>query len=159
MLLDCTDASHVLYILVKFWIDSHVLSTDSKSLFVLVFVCDAYYKWDTGRIFLHNFKHEPYCQMYTFNHEWLIPFLEIVDYLFKFVLNLGALNLIADQGFLFLGLDIFSDLAKLDILTYKSSSLIGRCENDGIIFFRDKVSHYMADRVCWYNSWNSKSTT
>ncbi len=56
-----------------------MLRADSETLFMFVFIGNAYDKGYAWRIFLHHLQHEADSEMHTLNHEWFISSLVVIN--------------------------------------------------------------------------------
>ena len=79
MFLDDPDASHILDVLVKLRIDSHVLRADSEALFVFILICDADDEGNTRWVLLHHIEHEANRQVDTLDDDGLVASLEVIN--------------------------------------------------------------------------------
>jgi len=81
VLLDRSDALHVLDVFVELGVDGHVLGPNSEPLLVLVLIRDTYYEGDARGVLLHHVEHEAHGEVDTLHDQRLVPLLVLVDHL------------------------------------------------------------------------------
>lgn len=81
VLLNRSNALHVLDVFVELGVDGHVLGPHSKSLLVLVLIRDTYDKGYARGVLLHHVEHEAHGEVDALHHQRLVPLLVLVDHL------------------------------------------------------------------------------
>ena len=108
--LNCSYARYILDVFIELRVNCHMFSAYSKTLLMFVFIGNANDKRYAWWVFLHHLKHEADSEVHTFNYEWFISSLVVINDLFQLCLYLVALVLIAHERPLLFWLYVFWNL-------------------------------------------------
>jgi len=77
--LDCSNALYILDVLIELRVNCHMFRADSETLFMFVFIGNAYDKGYARGIFLHHLQHEADCEVHAFHNEGFISSLVVIN--------------------------------------------------------------------------------
>ena len=112
ILLNDSDTGHIFNVLIESRVDCHVLSSNSESLLVFIFICNTDNEGDARGIFFHHFIHKWNSQMNTLNNHRFVSYLIVLDNFLKLSLYFTALIFISHKSSLLFGGYFFRNLKK-----------------------------------------------
>ena len=136
--LDRPNMLNVADVLVKSWINSHVLCPDSEPLPMLVLVLDVKDERDAGRVLGHHLFEETWCQVHYFHYKGFVALVKGVNHLGKFFGDQRTL--------LFVAFESHPRLAGILANVFRDcvSGLVSGAEQGWVILLFQKIAHHMS---------------
>lgn len=98
VVLYCSYVCDVFDVLIKLWVNCHLLCTDCKSFSMFLSASDVKNERNTIWVFSHHFFQKMNRQVNTFHNQWFISLLVDFNYFWQFFLHQCGLLLVAGKS-------------------------------------------------------------